>query len=155
VSGRPFRQVAIDYSIVPNWVVEGVIATSPRPGYRPGPEHTVGDGVIESWVDEAREFGIASIICLIGGDQLWLYRRVAPEGLVERYRSAGFDVCHIPTADQQTHPFTADEYEHAWESFQRLPKPVLVHCSAGMDRTGRVVGYILERMAESEAAAAG
>ena len=111
----------------------------PATGLPPWPEHTVGEGVIESWVDEAREFGIASIICLIGGDQLWLYRRVAPEGLVERYRSAGFDVCHIPTADQQTHPFTVDEYEHAWESFQRLPKPVLVHCSAGMDRTGRVV----------------
>ncbi len=135
---------------MPNWVVEGVIATSPRPGYRPGPEHTVPDGVLEAWVDEAREFGIASIICLIGGDQLWLYRRVAPEGLVARYREAGFEVCHIPTADQQTHPFTAEEYEHAWESFQRLPKPVLVHCSAGMDRTGRVVNYIVERLDQGE-----
>ena len=55
---------------MPNWVVEGVIATSAGPGYRPGPEHTVPDGVLEAWVDEAREFGIASIICLIGGDQL-------------------------------------------------------------------------------------
>ena len=135
---------------MPNWVVEGLIATSPRPGYRPGPEHTVPEGVLEAWVDDAREFGIASIICLIGGDQLWLYRRVAPDGLIASYRSAGFEVCHIPTADQQTHPFTPDEYEHAWESFQRLPKPVLVHCSAGMDRTGRVVNHILERLRTSE-----
>ena len=131
---------------MPNWVVEGIIATSPRPGFTPGPEHTVVDGIVEAWVDEAREFGIASIICLIGADQLWLYRRSVPEGLIERYRSAGFEVCHIPAEDQQTHPFTEAEYEHAWESFQQLPKPVLVHCSAGMDRTGRVVQYILERM---------
>jgi protein tyrosine phosphatase len=140
---------------MPNWVVEGLIATSPRPGFRPGPEHTVQDGVVEAWVDEAREFGVSSIICLIGADQLWLYRRAVPEGLVQCYRSAGFEVCHIPTADQQTHPFTPEQYEHAWESFQLLPKPVLVHCSAGMDRTGRVVNYILERLAEAAGEAAG
>jgi protein tyrosine phosphatase (PTP) superfamily phosphohydrolase (DUF442 family) len=104
--------------------------------------------------DEAREFGIASIICLIGADQLWLYRRSVPEGLIERYRSAGFEVCHIPTVDQQTHPFTEEQYEHAWESFQRLPKPVLVHCSAGMDRTGRVVRYILDRLDGAEGSSA-
>jgi protein tyrosine phosphatase (PTP) superfamily phosphohydrolase (DUF442 family) len=139
---------------MPNWVVEGIIATSPRPGFTPGPEHTVVDGIVEAWVDEAREFGIASIICLIGADQLWLYRRSVPEGLIERYRSAGFEVCHIPTVDQQTHPFTEEQYEHAWESFQRLPKPVLVHCSAGMDRTGRVVRHILERLEGAEGSSA-
>ena len=139
---------------MPNWVVEGIIATSPRPGFTPGPEHTVVDGIVEAWVDEAREFGIASIICLIGADQLWLYRRSVPEGLIERYRSAGFEVCHIPTVDQQTHPFTEEQYEHAWESFQRLPKPVLVHCSAGMDRTGRVVRHILERLDGAEGSSA-
>jgi protein tyrosine phosphatase (PTP) superfamily phosphohydrolase (DUF442 family) len=139
---------------MPNWVVEGIIATSPRPGFTPGPEHTVVDGIVEAWVDEAREFGIASIICLIGADQLWLYRRSVPEGLIERYQAAGFEVCHIPTVDQQTHPFTEEQYEHAWESFQRLPKPVLVHCSAGMDRTGRVVRYILDRLDGAEGSSA-
>lgn len=131
---------------MPNWVLEGLIATSPRPGYTPGPERTVTGGVVEAWVDEAREFGIASIICLIGADQLWLYRRSIPEGLIARYEEAGFAVCHIPTEDQQTHPFTEEQYEHAWESFIRLPKPVLVHCSAGMDRTGRVVRFLMERL---------
>ena len=139
---------------MPNWVLEGLIATSPRPGYTPGPERTVTDDIVEAWVDEAREFGIASIICLIGGDQLWLYRKAVPEGLIHRYREAGFEVCHIPTEDQQTHPFTPEQYEHAWESFQHLPKPVLVHCSAGMDRTGRVVNFILERLQASDGSSA-
>ena len=139
---------------MPNWVVEGLIATSPRPGYTPGPERAVTDDVVEAWVDEAREFGIASIICLIGGDQLWLYRKSVPEGLIQRYMEAGFEVCHIPTEDQQTHPFTPEQYEHAWESFQQLPKPVLVHCSAGMDRTGRVVRFILERLQDGDSSSA-
>ncbi len=139
---------------MPNWVVEGLLATSPRPGFRPGPELAVPEGVVEEWLLEAQAFGVASIICLIGDDQLWLYRRSVPEGLVARYRQAGFTVAHIPTLDQQTHPFTPDQYDLAWEHFQRLPKPVLVHCSAGMDRTGRIVRHILDRLAENEAAGA-
>lgn len=136
---------------MPNWILEGVLATSPRPGFQPGPELTVRDQVVDAWIEDARRFGIRSVICLIGNDQLWLYRKAAPEGLIARYEGAGFEVCHIPTADQQTHPFSPAEYEHAWESFQRLPKPVLVHCSAGMDRTGRIVRHILERMGAGEA----
>jgi protein tyrosine/serine phosphatase len=74
-----------------------------------------------------------------------------------RYRSAGFEVFHIPTLDQQTHPFTDDDYEQAWQAFQALPKPVLVHCSAGMDRTGRIVQHILSQLAseDSSSTAAG
>jgi protein tyrosine phosphatase (PTP) superfamily phosphohydrolase (DUF442 family) len=142
---------------MPNWVVEGLIATSPRPGYTPGPERDVPAGVVEEWLLEAQEFGIQSVICLIGGDQLWLYRKSVPEGLIQRYRTAGLEVCHIPTLDQQTHPFTGADYEQAWQAFQTLPKPVLVHCSAGMDRTGRIVRHILAQLAneDTEASAAG
>lgn len=134
---------------MPNWVIEGILATSPRPGYSPGPEHSVPAPVVEDWLRETHAFGVASIICLIDQDQLWLYGRSLPEGLVERYRSSGFEVAHIPTADQQTVPFTAEQYETAWQAFEMLPKPVLVHCSAGMDRTGRVVRHILERLETS------
>ena len=140
---------------MPNWALEGVIATSPRPGFTPGPELAVPAGVVEEWLFELEQFGIVSIICLIGEDQLWLYRRSVPEGLINRYRQAGFEVAHIPTLDQQTHPFTPEQYELAWEHFQRLPKPVLVHCSAGMDRTGRIVRHLQQRMAHADGSAAG
>lgn len=131
---------------MPNWVIEGVLATSPRPGYRPGPEYRVEPGVVDEWLLEIREFGIRSVICLIGEDQLWLYRKALPDGLLAEYRRAGLGVHHIPTMDQQTVPFTPEQYAGAWEAFQELPKPVLVHCSAGMDRTGRIVDYILQRL---------
>ena len=137
---------------MPNWVVEGLLATSPRPGYRPGPEMSVHVDDVQRWVEETKAFGIASIICLIGKDQLPLYDRALPRGLIRHYQDAGFEVAHVPTFDGLTTPYTPEQYEQAWQEFQRLPKPVLVHCSAGMDRTFRIVNHILAQLPGVQAA---
>jgi len=131
---------------IPNWVVEGLIATSPRPGYTPGEERRVPAHVVDEWLERVLHRGIRSLICLIDESQLWLYRHSLPEGLLGRYQRAGLEVAHIPAPDQQTVPFTPEQYEQAWRAFQSLPKPVLVHCSAGMDRTGRIVSHILSQL---------
>jgi protein-tyrosine phosphatase len=128
------------------WVIEGLLATSPRPGYQPGWESRVAREHVELWVEEKRQFGVASILCLISNDQLPLYEPALPNGLLHFYREVGFEVAHLPTFDGLTEPYTHEQYEMAWELFQRLPKPVLVHCSAGYDRTGRVVNHILHRL---------
>ncbi|HEY7295085.1 MAG TPA: tyrosine-protein phosphatase [Dehalococcoidia bacterium] len=129
-----------------HWVKEGLLATSFRPGYRPGAEHSVPREVVEDWVAEKRAAGVASIICLLGQDQLPLYSRSLPQGLLRFYEESGFGVANIATPDGLAEPFTPAQYEAAWEAFEALPKPVLVHCSAGHDRTGRVVAYLLHRM---------
>lgn len=134
---------------MPNWVVEGLIATSPRPGYTPGPEYRVPAETVDEWLDRVVRHGIRSVICLIDQSQLWLYQHSLPEGLLGRYQQAGLEVAHIPAPDQQTIPFTPQQYEAAWTAFQSMRKPVLVHCSAGMDRTGRVVSHILMRMGDT------
>jgi len=128
---------------MPNWVIEGLLATSPRPGFLPGAERSVRREEAEAWVHETRAFGVRSIICLLGGDQLPLYRRAMPQGLLSFYEEHGFEVAHIPAFDGLTEPYADAHYETAWAAFQALPKPVLVHCSAGMDRTGRIVRHIL------------
>jgi len=128
------------------WVKDGLLATSFRPGYRTGAEYTVPRQVVEAWVAEKRAAGIASIICLLGQDQLPLYARGLPQGLLAFYEESGFGVANIAAPDGMAEPFTPAQYEAAWAAFEALPKPVLVHCSAGHDRTGRVVSYLLSRM---------
>lgn len=135
---------------MPKWERPGEIAISPRPGYRPGAEFTTPREVVDAWIEETRAFGIASIICLLDRDQLPLYERGIPQGLIAYYEVAGFAVAHIPTPDGLQHPFTPEQLDDAWVAYQRLPKPVLVHCSAGHDRTSRVVRHLLARLDEAD-----
>jgi len=132
------------------WVIPGLLARSHRPGYRPGAEFTVPRAAVEEWVAAARAAGVASILCLLGPDQLPLYERALPQGLLRFYEECGFAVGHIPVVDGLAEPYTPTQLEEAWQLFQQLPKPVLVHCSAGVDRTGRIVDHICQRLALAE-----
>ena len=129
-----------------SWIIEGELAVSSRPGYTPGEERAVPLAAVEAWLGDARRAGVRSVICLLGDDQLPLYAGALPEGLVARYRAEGLEVAHIGVRDGLTEPFTEEQLDKAWASFETLPKPVLVHCSAGHDRTGRVVRHILGRL---------
>lgn len=134
---------------MPYWVIKGQLAIASRPGYRPGTETLVPRHAVESWADEARALGIVSIICLLDGDQLPLYDHALEGGLLGFYRDAGFHVAHVPTPDGLARPYTEEQLEDIWNAFTALPKPVLVHCSAGMDRTGHAVRHILHRLASN------
>lgn len=131
------------------WVIPGRLATGQRPGYKPGSEFSVPRQAVAEWVAEKRAAGIASILCLLGRDQLPLYERSLPDGLLQFYAQSGFGVGNIAVSDGQMEPYTPEQLEAAWTLYRQLPKPVLVHCSAGYDRTGRVVDHIRRRLAES------
>lgn len=128
-----------------SWIIQGELAVSARPGYVPGEERAVPLAAVDAWIARVQAAGMQSIICLLGDDQLPLYKEALPEGLIARYRAAGLAVAHHGVRDGLTEPFTPAQLDGAWASFRALPKPVLVHCSAGHDRTGRVVRHILAR----------
>ena len=124
----------------PEWVLTGELAKSPRPGY---PERVdVSREVVDEWIEEVKDLGIRPIICFLSDDQLPFYSGL-PFGLIQYYRDAGFDVTHIPEEDYKSPPLSEEGTALAAAAFENLEKPALVHCSAGIARTGVAIEAIL------------
>jgi protein-tyrosine phosphatase len=97
-------------------------------------------GRLQLWLDAVRAIGIESIICLCTEDQIHLYPGAT---LIEFYEVAGFHVCHIPVEKGRRPPLNQRQLAAVLEAWRELPKPVLVHCSAGLDRTDAAIEHIL------------
>ena len=117
-----------------------LFATS-RPGYDGGANAPVSEEVVAEWIAEAKACGVRSILCLLNEQHLRLYG-VMPQGLLAAYRNAGFEVGHVPVVDHQRPPLSGSELCEVERHFKELPKPVLIHCSAGIDRTGAAVRHL-------------
>jgi protein-tyrosine phosphatase len=100
-----------------------------------------------------RRAGIRGIISLMHPKELRHYAHLtlnAPD-LIAFYRESGFEVKHIPWEDP-AHRSCAERNSfgeelarvrvEALEAFDSLPGPVLLHCSAGIDRSSPVAAYI-------------
>lgn len=112
-----------------------------------------------TWVERVvQENGIRSIICLMHPKELRYYEdlELDPDGLLGFYERNGILVRHLPWADP-AHAKSAEERSRvlrqveqvkvkALEAFKELPKPVLIQCSAGIDRTAPVAAYVVSRM---------
>ncbi len=130
------------------WVMEGLLARSCRPGFN-GVNAPVLTEEIDRWLAALREIGIKSILCLLANEQLTFCPEL-PTDLIAYYLEAGFQVVHIPVKDFQWPPLSTDQLGQVWRAYQQLPKPVLVHCNAGISRTGSAVEYIQERLTIEE-----
>ncbi len=124
----------------PEWVLPELLAKSSRPGYPK--EEGISKEVVDEWIENVRAMGVRSIICFLSDHQLAFYSGL-PSGLIRYYRDAGFDVAHIPEDDYKRPPLSEEGVREAVAAFGRLEKPVLVHCSAGLARTGMAIDAIL------------
>jgi len=124
----------------PEWVLPELLAKSPRPGY-PGREG-ISKEVVDEWIENVRAMGVRSVICFLSDHQLAFYSDL-PSGLIQYYRDADLEVAHIPEDDYKSPPLSEEGVRESVAVFERLVKPVLVHCSAGLARTGMAVDAIL------------
>jgi hypothetical protein len=108
-----------------------------------------------AWVRQICDQGIRSVICLMHPKELGHYENLndVSGGLLDLYRRYGLDVRHIPWADPAHAPTpqarqALQEKVHkvkqkAYAAYREMPKPVLLHCSAGIDRTAPVAAHIV------------
>jgi hypothetical protein len=142
------------------WVVEEKLACAQRPlrrhpvfgGREPFPPEA--RAAVIRWVDRITAMGFASIICLSHEKELEYYTplQLHSDGLLGLYRAVGLHVEHLPWPDP-AHAVTPAERERrlalvdgikvaASEAFECMPKPVLLHCSSGIDRSPPVAAFI-------------
>jgi len=147
------RQIAAgNESEIAIWVIPWKLACSQRPlrdhpcfgGRTPLPPEA--RPLVTKWVERIqRELGMRSIICLLEERQLDRYYvrggiELHERGLLGYYESQDLAVRHFPMTDYQRPP--ESEMRKVLVAFDELPKPVLLHCSAAIDRTTPVAAFI-------------
>lgn len=170
---RAFRDLgrrieAGDESELLIWIIPSHLACSHRPlrhnrlygGSLRNIDEAAAPLVVE-WAKRIREEGIRSVICLMSQEEVALYARLDLEAsdLLQFYRNEGFEVASIPWKDPAHVRANAAALrkkerqisEEALVQFDKLRKPVLLHCSAGIDRSAPVAAFIRDKRSENAA----
>ena len=121
------------------WVLPGILARSFRPCYN---DDTPTESLINKWLDEVAGMKIKSILCLLSQEQLDEFYGANEIKLLDLYRNHGFIVSHVSVPDYQMPPLSSTDLAQIEKALSELPKPWLIHCSAGIDRTGAAVEFI-------------
>ncbi len=149
------------------WAIPGALACAHRPlrhhpkfggSRRDLPPEAVGE--VRDWVARIKGYGIRAIISLMHPKELHHYAQLdlGANDLLDFYRRADFKVRHIPWDDPAHRPtserasFTeelARVGREALAAFDALPKPSLLHCSAGIDRSSPVAAFIFQMRSAS------
>ena len=141
------------------WVLDQQLACAHRPlrhhprfgGSARNLSPAATDQVIQ-WAQTMLASGFVSIICLMHKTELAYYDELAlgSDNLLEFYRASGFSVSHIEWEDpahSKTQPALIARKRNevrarALDVYDVLPKPTLIHCSAGIQRSAPVAAYI-------------
>ena len=160
LSGLGHRISAGDLSQIVVWVIPDALACAHRPLRHDsrfgGSRHDLpaeATAAVTEWVAGVRSAGFRAVISLMHPRELKHYSalRLGAQDLHDFYRTQGLATKHIPW-DDPAHRTMFDQRtfdselgrirEEALRAFDDLPKPVLLHCSAGIDRSSPVAAFI-------------
>ena len=153
-----------DDSEVLAWVIPRALACAHRPlrhhplyGGSGLPIPREAHPLILDWVEQVRMESIASIITFMHDRDLLCYQQIDLGGLTfpAFLEHEGFTVWRLPWEDpahSKTDPAAKRAKlerirEEALEAYDQLPRPVLLQCSAGIDRSAPVAAYIWNKRA--------
>ena len=141
------------------WVLPGRLACAQRP-LRHHPLYAGSGALIPAqatplvfeWAEAVRAAGIVSIISFMHDRDRGCYAELAleAEDILQFYEKQGFKVARLPWEDPHHSKADVDTKQKKLEqcrvaalgAFDRLAKPVLLQCSAGIDRSAPAAAYI-------------
>ncbi len=126
------------------WTIPDKLAAAHRPRAANRFLPRVPKAAVDAWIGTAkRDFRARTIICLLHKRELRRYEHIG--GLLAYYQANGLEVKHIPAKNYQKPSLSKRKLRKVWKAYKKLPKPLLIHCSAGISRTGAAVRYIKQR----------
>lgn len=99
---------------------------------------------IRIWIEQALQAGFKSVICLLTQPEITRHGR-PPAGLLDAYAKAGLQPVHIPLSPEIGPQLLLSDSQQIERAYDALPKPVLVHCHAGIVRSGAALRHLTAR----------
>jgi len=143
------------------WVTQNELGSTVRP-LRRHPRYALGRmtlpaearPLVDEWITFVKVENIRSILSLMHDADLKCYRLLGfrNENLLDHLADAGFHVASCPYEDphykrsspQEKLATLLEVREQALIAFRQLPKPVLIMCSSGIDRSAPVAAFVIE-----------
>lgn len=98
---------------------------------------------MEAWIERAQWLGIRTIISFLTDAEVEAYYARLAVPLHQAYEHAGFTVRRLPLDDPWNEAANQAALAELLAALPQLPSPWLVHCSAGVDRTGFAVRHLV------------
>lgn len=155
------RLEAGDESQLICWIKQDELACTVRP-LRRHPKYALGRltlppearPLVDDWITFVKVENIRGILSLMHDADLACYRLLGfrNQNLLDHLTDAGFQVISCPYEDphykksspQQKLATLVEVRKRALIAFRKLPKPVLIMCSSGIDRSAPVAAFIIE-----------
>lgn len=128
------------------WTIPGVLARSSRPG---NPAEEVAAEDVAAWIERAHWLGIRTIISFLTDAEVEAYYASLSVPLHQAYELAGFTVLRLPLDDPWNEAANQAALARLLAVLPQLPPPWLVHCSAGVDRTGFAIRHLTQHLRQT------
>jgi hypothetical protein len=143
------------------WIKQNEIGCTVRP-LRRHPRYAQGRltlppevrQLVDDWITFVKVENVRSILSLMHDADLACYRLLGfrNENLLDHLEDAGLHVSSCPYEDphykkslpKEKRTTLVEVRERALIAFRKLPKPVLIMCSSGIDRSAPVAAFIVE-----------